>query len=236
LFNIHERWGQEQHRPTVVCITAAIAFSIWFSFGDPRYYQKSLSQYFSLTGDLVIDAELYRGVCNALLIVLLVGIIKLCFRQTLVDYGLGIGQWRKAPVLVAATPMMLVFGYIGAVMPEYHEYYPATLGLVGRSLTVFLLHALILVTHYVAWELLFRGFIQTAMMPRLRVSGAIAAQTMASTLAHMDRPTSELFGSIAAGILWGILAYRTKSIWPVVMHHLLLGLTVDYWICFGGSG
>jgi membrane protease YdiL (CAAX protease family) len=231
-----QRFREEEFRPTVVCLNAALTFSLWHSYGSPKFYLQNLSSHLSFTGDAVIDAELYRGLGNVLVIVILVLMIKVWFRRSLVEHGLGIGQWRNAPFLVAATPVMLLFGYLAARMPEYQEFYPATPGLVGRSMTVFLLHVVVLVTYYVAWELMFRGYIQTSLLPRMGVSGAIAAQTLASTLAHTDRPSSELLGSIAAGIVWGIFAYRTKSVWPVFMHHLLLGLTLDYWICFGGVG
>lgn len=232
-YRLGESLGGEEHRPAVACLTAAVAFCVWFTYGDPKYYLRNLSSQLSFTGDAVVDAELYRGLGNLLLIALVIVVIKLLFRQSLREYGLGIGQWRNAPILIAVTPLMVLLGYLAATMPEYQAVYPTTPGLAGRSMTVFLLHAGVLVTYYIAWELLFRGFLQGALVPRLGTSNAIAVQTLASTLSHLDRPTGELFGSILVGILWGLLAHRTKSIWPVVVHHLLLGLALDYWICFG---
>lgn len=225
-----------QQRPVVACLSTAVIYSLWRSFGEPRYYLEHLSQQVSLLGDTLIDAELYRGTGHALLVVALVAIIKLCYRETMTDFGLAVGRWRNAPIILAATPLMLLFGYIGASKPEYREFYPATPGLADRSMSVFLLHAGFLLTNYIAWEMLFRGFLQKSLIPHLGAAGAIAAQTLASTLAHMDRPVSELFGSIGAGIVWGTLAYRTGSIWPCVLQHMLLGLTVDYLITFGGLG
>ncbi len=230
---LREWFGREDIRPAQVCLIAAVAFCVWVKYGDPKFYLLNLSSRLALTGDAVVDAELYRGLGNTLLIGLLVVAIKLVFRQSLLEYGLGIGQWSRAPLLMAGTPLMILLGYQAATMPEYQAVYPVTPGLVGRSMTVFLLHAGVLVTYYIAWELLFRGFLQGSLLPRLGMPSAIAAQTLASTLAHLDRPSGELFGSILAGIFWGFLAYRTKSIWPVVLQHLLLGLTLDYWVCFG---
>jgi len=226
--------GRDEQQPAIACLTAAIAFSLWHTYSDPKFYLEHLVGPRSLSGDTVVDAELYRGAVNILLVMLLIGMIKFVFRRSLSEFGLGLGNWRKAPFLVAATPLMLAFGYLGANMKEYHDFYPATPGLAERSMAVFALHVGVLITYYIGWELLFRGVIQTSMMPRLGVAGAIAVQTLASTLAHTARPASELIGSIAAGIIWGIFAYRTKSIWPVFVHHVLLGVTVDYWICFGG--
>ena len=230
---LHERMGDESMRPTVVCITTATLFSLWHAFASPNYYLEELSSWLSVTGDAVVDAELYRGLGNVLVITLLLGMIKLVFRRSFGEYGLGLGQWRNAPVLVLATPIMILFAYLAATKPEFRAIYPMPTEVVDRSVAVFVLHAGVLVTYYIAWELLFRGYVQTSLIPQLGVSGAIAVQTLASTLAHVDRPATELLGSIAAGVVWGVFAYRTKSIWPVVLHHFLLGLSLDYWICFG---
>jgi len=232
--NLLRAWlGREENQAAKVCLATAAAFCVWVRYGNPKFYLLHVAPRLSLTGDAVIDAELYHGACNLLLIALLVALIKLVSRQKLVEYGLGIGDWRRAPLLVAGTPLMILLGYVAATMPEYQAFYPITPGLTERSMAVFALHAGVLVTHYVAWELLFRGYLQGSLVPRLGMASAIAAQTLVSTLAHLNKPDGELFGSILAGIFWGFLAYRSKSIWPVVLQHLLLGLTLDYWICFG---
>ena len=38
---------------------------------------------------------------------------------------------------------------------------------------------------------------------------------------------------IAGGILWGLLAFRTRSLLSGLMQHFLLGLAVDWFLCFG---
>ncbi len=231
-----QRLREDEFRPAMVCLNVALTFSLWHAYGSPQFYLENLAGQVSVTGDGVLDAELYRGLGNLLVIAVLLAMIKAWFGRSLTEHGLGLGNWRQAPVLVAATPIMLLFGYLGATMPEYREFYPATPGLAGRAMPVFLLHVGVLVTYYIAWELMFRGYLQASLTPRLGVAGAIAVQTLASTLAHIDKPSSELLGSIAAGLAWGILAHRTRSIWPVFVHHLLLGLTVDSCIWFGLAG
>jgi len=56
---------------------------------------------------------------------------------------------------------------------------------------------------------------------------------LSTSLAHADRPDSEMIGSILIGSIWGFLAYRTGSIWPVILQHLLMGLTLDYFLWQG---
>ncbi len=228
-----ERIAKEEYRPTIAAFGTAVAFCFWNVVFDPRFFVTKLSAWLSFTGDKVIDAELFRATGNLLLIAMLMATIKFVFRQSLVDYGLGLGHWMRQPLLVFASPLMLLFGYIGSRQAEYQAYYPDTPGLVGRSFSVFLLHAGVLVTFYIAWELLFRGFLQTTLVARLGAVGAVAVQTLASSLAHADRPDSELIASIVVGAIWGHLAYRTGSIWPAILQHLLLGLTLDYFLWLG---
>ena len=227
-----EQLSKEEHRPAIAAIVTSVAFCTWNVVFDPRFYVANLANKMALTGDSVVDAELFRAFGNLLLLAVLVSTIKLVFRQSLADYGLGMGSWSRERWLVMATPVMLLMGYYAAQQPEYQAYYPDTPGLTDRSLAVFALHAIVLLTFYISWELLFRGFLQSAFLPRLGAAGAIAVQTLASSIAHADRPDSEMLGSIFIGVFWGYLAFRTRSIWPVVLQHFLLGLSLDYFLCF----
>lgn len=225
--------AREEYRPAIAAFATAIGFCLWKVVFDPRFYIDHVASRIAFTGDLVIDAEIYRAIGSLLLILMIVAIIRLVFRQSLSEYGFGIGQWTRAPVLILATPLLLVFAYLGAQRAEYQAFYPQTPGLADRSFSVFLFHIAIMATFYVAWEFLFRGFLQSSLVPRLGVMGAIAVQTLASSLAHADRPDTELIGSIIIGAIWGFLAHRTGSIWPCVLQHMLLGLALDYFLCFG---
>lgn len=228
-----EQLTKEEHRPAIAAIVTSVGFCVWNVVFDPRFYVGKLANRFSFSGDSVVDAELFRAAGNVLLVATLVATIKFTFRQSLADYGLGLGNWsRERLLLLATTPLMLLMGYVGAQKAEYQAHYPETPGLAESSISVFVLHVTVLVTFYIAWELLFRGFLQSAFL-QLGGAGAIAVQTLASSIAHADRPDSEMLGSILIGVFWGYLAYRTRSIWPVVMQHFLLGLSLDYFLCFG---
>ena len=79
----------------------------------------------------------------------------------------------------------------------------------------------------------FRGFLQNGLSPSLGPFAALWVQVLASSLLHFGRPDSEIWASIPAGLLWGLQARYTGSIWAGVAQHWLLGATLDYFICFG---
>lgn len=224
--------AKEEYRPAIAAFTTAAVFCLWNVFFDPRWYVASLADSFAMTGNTVIDAELFRSFGNVLVIVLLVAIIRFVFQQSVAEYGLGLGRWYRAPIILICTPLLLLPAYVGSGQAAYQAHYPDTPGLTEEPFSVFLVHLALMATFYVAWELMFRGFLQSAMVPKLGAAGAIAVQTLASSLAHADRPDSELLGSVLIGAVWGILAYRTSSIWPSFMQHMLLGMSLDYFLCF----
>ncbi len=61
---------------------------------------------------------------------------------------------------------------------------------------------------------------------------AILVQTMASTLAHLGRPVMETYAAIGAGIVWGVLAFRTQALLSGLLQHALLGIALDFFICY----
>jgi membrane protease YdiL (CAAX protease family) len=62
---------------------------------------------------------------------------------------------------------------------------------------------------------------------------AVLIQTAASALLHIGSPATETFGAILAGLLWGALALRTRSLLSGLGQHYVLGISLDAFICYG---
>jgi membrane protease YdiL (CAAX protease family) len=79
-------------------------------------------------------------------------------------------------------------------------------------------------------ELLFRGYIQRRLLRRWRPRSAILFASVAFAVAHLD-PTHVMF-ALPIGIWFGILAWRTNSIWPGVAGHMFVNALWNVWgIC-----
>ena len=98
---------------------------------------------------------------------------------------------------------------------------------------MFAVHTATLFAYYVGWEFFFRGFMLFGLRETVGDANAVLIQAMASALLHIGSPASEAFGAILGGVLWGMLALRTRSIWSGLAQHFLLGWTLDWSICFG---
>lgn len=222
-----------ENRPTVVILTGTLLFTLWQAFSRPAFYREHLIDFLQFTNHPVTDAGIYWALCNLTLTAILLIIIRRGFRASWSDFGLGAGKIGFGMSrLVVAAPIVIGIGYLIAQQQAFQRYYPINKG-VEESANLFALHVVVLLTYYIAWEVLFRSFFQFGTKAQLGIASAIAVQTLASTLAHTDRPAVELIGSFFAGVGWGVMVSRAGAIWTVILQHWILGIALSYFICFG---
>ena len=94
-------------------------------------------------------------------------------------------------------------------------------------------HVLCYLGFYIGWEFLFRGFLQFGVRDTLGDTNAVLVQALASCLAHLGKPTGEIFASLPAGLYWGLIAFRTDSLAGCLVQHFTLGLVLDLFLCYG---
>jgi uncharacterized protein len=62
---------------------------------------------------------------------------------------------------------------------------------------------------------------------------AILVQTGLSTLMHIGKPAGEIYGAILGGVVFGLVALRSRSLLYVILIHWVLGVALDLFICLG---
>jgi membrane protease YdiL (CAAX protease family) len=50
---------------------------------------------------------------------------------------------------------------------------------------------------------------------------------------HIGKPGAEIFASIVAGVVFGWVALKCRSIWPVFISHWGLGAFMDIFVIYG---
>jgi len=174
----------------------------------------------------MVACLLLLGVAPALL-------VTLVFRERLADYGVTLGDrvrtLRTAAILV---PLFVLGGWVSSRDPAIAAVYPINPS-AGR---MFAAHALAYLLFYVGWEFHFRGFLQFGLRGQLGPANALLVQVLASTLLHLGKPPAETFAAVAGGLLWGLLAYRTRSLLSGLLQHYALGLALDAFLCAGDAG
>jgi membrane protease YdiL (CAAX protease family) len=147
-------------------------------------------------------------------------IIVFGFRDQPARYGLRLGDWRWGLGLCLAgcavmTPIVLWF----AGQPDARFWYApswSTLPDVLVTNTIDLASA----------EFLFRGFLMFALVRAVGPIGVLVA-TLPFVFSHLTKPELELFSTLAGGMAYGWLAWRTGSIlWGAMAHIYILTLVM----------
>jgi membrane protease YdiL (CAAX protease family) len=144
--------------------------------------------------------------------------------------GLGLGRWREGLVwLAVGVVLAAVSGRFAAGSPAMRAVYPLAPHLV-RTAGGFVPHALRSFLYYGAWELFFRGFVLFGLRGRLGDGPANAIQTALSVLAHFGRPLPETLSALPAGLLFGWIDLRVRSVWYIAVVHWTAGVAVDWFL------
>ena len=100
----------------------------------------------------------------------------------------------------------------------------------GQSAGLFIIYELCYAAYYFGWEFFFRGFMLFGLADAFGAVNAVLIQTIPSTLAHIGKPTPEVFAAVAAGLVFGAIALKTRSVLYVFLLHWLIGVTLDVFI------
>ena len=247
---------RDNFKTVVILLYAAIALTIWkYAPAAPHYADSSTGRVLisesvvgarvdapslvvpSSTVDFTLQflwnmrkiwcAFFLMGVFPAL-------IVKFVFREKLSDYGLSFGSTRRSiSIFLMFLPVFAVMGWLSGSERSFYDVYPfnplacaSPSALVAHSIAYFFLY-------YLAWEFMFRGFLQLGLANKFGAVPAVLVQTLASTMLHYGHPASETFGCLTGGLLWGFVVYRTRSIFSGWWQHAVLGITLDWSLAYG---
>jgi membrane protease YdiL (CAAX protease family) len=145
-------------------------------------------------------------------------VIILGFRDRPGRYGLTVGDWQWGLGLVLAgcllmTPVVLWF----ATLPDVRAFYAPSAASPGSL-------ALVYAVDLGATEFAFRGFLMLTLVRLIGPLGVLVA-TMPFVFSHLGKPELELFSTLGGGLIYGWLAWRTRSIvWGSIGHTYILTL------------
>ncbi len=222
-----------QRKATLILLWAPVIMTVWKYYGTQPFYLSRLASSFALNGNVAQTAELYTFGSSFLLFGILSLVwIKYVFKEPLSSYGIGLGDWKfglKAILVVA--PVMALLSFPSSKDPQFIAEYPLFKG-AAMSGGAFAWHAFAYLFYYIGWEVFFRGFMQFGLRGAIGDWNAIFVQTALSCIVHIGKPEGEIFSAVLGGLLWGILAFRTRSLMTNIATHWVLGVSLDLYICF----
>jgi membrane protease YdiL (CAAX protease family) len=178
-----------------------------------------LIDYYHLLG-LTADPTLSRGIQRVALFLGVPVITLLLLGERPSAYGLRLGNWRIGvplmigAMLLATPPILVVSG-----LPDFIGYY----GGKGPSLVPELIgHGI----DVAAAEFLFRGFLMWTLIGIAGPVGVVLA-TLPFVFSHLGKPELETLTTFFGGLVFGWMAWRTRSVvYGGLLHVYLISLIV----------
>lgn len=205
-----------------------VALTIFIYYGSADYCAANLA-----SGDGLLSQYYYFASSFLLLGLIPILIWLFCFKGSLADLGLGLGDYKKSLIFtILGLIVMAILAYFSSRNPAFQHEYPLFRGLINNQSNItgyLLLYGL----YYAGWEIFFRGFMLFGLRERFGETYSILIQTIPSCLVHIGKPDAEIFSSIIAGIAFGWVAFRCRSFWPVLISHWALGVFLDLFIIYG---
>jgi membrane protease YdiL (CAAX protease family) len=160
-----------------------------------------------------------------------IAMMALGFGPPLARCGLSWGRARRdAHWIALGLAAVVVLAAVLARVPSVQAYYPRH-GLVKTEPLLWLPSTLAFAAYGFAWEALFRGFLLLGIAPRFGLA-AVFMQTVPFALAHLDKPPIEAWLAIPAGVFFGLVALRTRSVLPGFLLHFTLSTSLNLFCAY----
>lgn len=178
--------------------------------------------------DLAIPSSpiLSQGIDRPLLFLVVPLATLLILGERPSDYGLQLGNWRLGlPVMLAAMAILAPVVLVLAGMPDFAAYYRLDAQAersvpheqLGFALAGF-------AADVISAEFLFRGFLMWTLVRVAGPSGILMA-TIPFVFAHLGKPELETLTTLAGGLAFSWLAWRTRSVlYGALVHAFILDL------------
>ena len=153
-------------------------------------------------------------------------VIRWVLKENLCEFGIGFGDTRRyIPYYIALATPIVFFAFLVSFREDFANHYPFY-RLASRSIVDLVLWEMLYIAQFIALEFFFRGFVLHAWKPSIG-AGAIFVMCVPYLMIHFPNPWLEATGAIPFGILLGVLALRSRSIWGGAGVHVTIALSMD---------
>ena len=127
------------------------------------------------------------------------------------------------PVYGLLLLIMIPVAWIASGYPGFHEFYPMYKPV---SISMWMLYEAVYMTQFFCVEFFFRGIALFRLEARFGYH-AVTMMMVPYALFHIHKPFPEALASIVAGLVLGLLALKSRSIWPGVLVHCGVAYSMD---------
>ncbi len=149
---------------------------------------------------------------------------RLLYKETLANLGVALPKYKKTTILLVILALLILMPCIYALSQNKigHTYY--SLGNIGFIKLSFILLAIFPV-YYFAEEFFFRGFLFNILWKKVGWHSFWISDIL-FTIAHLGKPPLEILIAIPASVVYNYLSLHSKSIYPSMFVHYVMGVTL----------
>jgi membrane protease YdiL (CAAX protease family) len=225
--------GIEAFQAPLILLLAPTLLILWVYYGKSAHFVHFFGGSGGLRGRGGQDvyAVIYEYLAAFLVLFCIPALlVKAGFKRPLREFGLQHGDAREGLRLTAAAlPVLLVAVYLGSADPAMQAEYPQAKSTIGH-LAPFLIVEGFYLLYYLGWEFFFRGFMLFGLEQHYGALAAVLIQTIPSAIAHIGKPFPECFAAIFAGIVFGYVAVRSRSVFYPLLLHAAVGIGTDVFV------
>lgn len=212
---------------------ATIILFVYCYFGSYSFFEKTFPNLQNLDYFKII----YHN-CMAFVLFFGIGTIftKFVLKEKLRDFGLSVGNYKLGLKLcLIALPICALCGLSCVMDADMVAMYPL-INIGAYSWWQVAIYFVSYFLYYVGWEYLFRGILYFGAEKKCGVLCSILVVTLISALIHTSiagfgKPMIETLSAIPAGMIFGYVAAKTRSINYSLIMHMMVGFFTDIFIC-----
>jgi len=220
-----------------ILLSVPVLLTFYRYYGSTEFFDRALLPFFQGNSSVSFSSILYFFLSSFFfLLVVPIFIIRVILKERLGDFGIGWGERRVGLAIIGVLfPIIAVIFLLPASrLPSFLSEYPL-FHQAGERLSILIFYELFYGLYYLSWAFFFRGYMLFGTKDTLGQANSILIQTIPSTLMHIGKPDGEIWSSILAGLIFGAIALKTRSIFYVFLLHWLIGITLDIFILVGAS-
>ncbi|MBO7528072.1 MAG: CPBP family intramembrane metalloprotease [Clostridia bacterium] len=234
---IHNEWkniNQNSDRVfNLALIFVCIILFVYCYLGSFSFFEKAFYNVVNLQYVKII----YHNMMSFVLF-FVIGLIytKFVIKSNPSDFGLKLENKKLGIILVLiAIPICALCGLSCVLDEGMKATYPLIDFNIYSSWYFIVAYFTSYFLYYIGWEYLFRGLLLNSSEKKLGAVGAILLSTLISALIHTSiagfgKPMIETLSAIPAGLIFGYIAHKTKSIYPTLLIHFFVGFFTDLFI------
>lgn len=213
-----------------VLLSVIILQTISWYYASAKFFGQNFQKYLLNNPDVNLYRFLYWFFSDTVVLLFIpILIIIFLIKEKPSNYGLKVGDSKigiKAVIIFSV--FIIIINWFVSSLTGFENTYPLLEDIL-YSWRIFLYYEAALFIYLIAWEFIWRGFLQFGLEEKFGIY-AILVQTMPFVILHNGKPPLETFAAIFGGIILGYLAYRTRSIFYGVLIHFVMLFSLDLFV------